>query len=202
MSTKLTFDKEEHYYIDCLDRLCTEGLFFLKDDPYSTCQPPRHFETFVDYFNEFLTHETNRVSREYLQSYIKNNKGNKQIPINRKFDFEIKLPNLILLTYFWKKNTKDVKDVNKYTRNNILKLIYHIVNDGRFFGNPPKEIMVYVYDEQSLKILFGDKTFPDGTRVIDCVDEIIDHEGTFIQIADSYNENLPLLTFVPIIYQL
>lgn len=56
-----------------------------------------------------------------------------------------------------------------------------------------------IFDRYYIKELFGGVVYPDGTCVIDCVDEIIEHQKIFMQVvSDTRKANMftfPVLTY-------
>ena len=136
------------YAVD-ISKLATEGLFFLKD--YNN-EAPKHLTTFLDDLIEFVSFLANRQSGA------------------------VGLPNLIVWSYyFWKKDCESgyyIKDPDYYLRQCFQKLIYRLNQpflrlDQTAFTN------VSVFDRYYLEALFGGVVFPDGSFVIDQIEELI-----------------------------
>ena len=162
------------YAVD-LTRLATEGLFFL--DKYNS-QPPKHLTTFLDDLIEFVSFLSNRQSGA------------------------VGLPNVIIWSYyFWKKDCESgyyIKDKNYYLRQCFQKLIYRLNQpflrlDQAAFTN------VSIFDRHYIEALFGGVEFPDGSFVIDEVDDIIECQKVFMEVvSDIRSEQMftyPVLTY-------
>lgn len=158
-----------------LKDLAEKGLFFLNSFNY---EPPQHLETFIDFVKEYISFVSNRSSGA------------------------CGLPNLIpYMYYFWKKDVEEgyyLKNPEYYARQQIQRFIYAVnqpyVRDGiqSAFTN------VSVFDEPYLVALFGGAEFPDGTFMIDSIDEIKDFQKIFMkEVATIRHKNMftyPVLT--------
>ncbi len=144
-----------------LTRLAKEGLFFLTN--YNN-QGPKHLTTFLDDIIEFVSFLSNRQSGA------------------------VGLPNLIVWSYyFWKKDCETgyyIKDKDYYLRQCFQKLIYRLNQpflrlDQTAFTN------VSIFDRPYIEALFGGVEFPDGSFVIDEVEEIIACEKVFMEVVSE-----------------
>ena len=158
-----------------LKDLAEKGLFFLNSFNY---EPPQHLETFIDFVKEYISFVSNRSSGA------------------------CGLPNLIpYMYYFWKKDVKNnyyFSTPEKYARQQIQRFIYAVnqpyVRDGiqSAFTN------VSVFDGPYLEALFGGAEFPDGSFMIDDLDEIKEFQKVFMEVvADIRSRNMftyPVLT--------
>lgn len=158
-----------------LKDLAEKGLFFLNTFNY---EPPKHLETFIDFVKEYISFVSNRSSGA------------------------CGLPNLVpYMYYFWKKDVEDgyyVRNPEYYARQQIQRFIYAVnqpyVRDGiqSAFTN------VSVFDGEYLEALFGGSEFPDGTFMIDYLDEIKEFQKLFMEVvADIRHVNMftyPVLT--------
>ena len=158
-----------------LKDLAERGLFFLEDFNY---EPPQHLETFIDFLKEYISFVTNRSSGA------------------------CGLPNLIpYMYYFWRKDVESgdyVRSPEYHARQHIQRFIYAVnqpyVRDGiqSAFTN------VSVFDTPYLEALFGGAEFPDGTFMIDAIDEIREFQKIFMEVvADIRTKNMftyPVLT--------
>ena len=158
-----------------LKDLAEKGLFFLNTFNY---EPPKHLETFIDFVKEYISFVSNRSSGA------------------------CGLPNLVpYMYYFWKKDVADgyyVRNPEYYARQQIQRFIYAVnqpyVRDGiqSAFTN------VSVFDGEYLEALFGGSEFPDGTFMIDYLDEIKEFQKLFMEVvADIRHMNMftyPVLT--------
>ena len=158
-----------------LTRLATEGLFFLKN---YNAKAPNHLTTFLDDVIEFTSYMCNRSSGA------------------------VGLPNMLIWSfYFWKKDCETgyyIKDANYYLRQCFQKVVYRLNQpflriDQSSFTN------ISIFDRNYIESLFGGVKYPDGTYVIDYIEEIIEHQKIFMEVvSDIRNENLftfPVLTY-------
>lgn len=158
-----------------LSRLAKEGLFFLKN--YNS-QAPKHLTTFLDDVIEFISFLSNRQSGA------------------------VGIPNIIIWSYyFWKKDCESgyyIKSPEYYLRQCFQKLIYRLNQpflriDQSAFTN------VSIFDRYYLEGLFGGLEFPDGTFVIDNIEELIKCQKVFMEVvSDIRNEQMftyPVLTY-------
>lgn len=158
-----------------LKNLAEKGLFFLNTFNY---EPPQHLETFIDFVKEFISFVSNRSSGA------------------------CGLPNLIpYMYYFWKKDVAEdyyVRDPRYYARQQIQRFVYAVnqpyVRDGiqSAFTN------VSVFDSEYLEALFGGSEFPDGSFMVEELDEIKEFQKMFMEVvADIRSQNMftyPVLT--------
>lgn len=158
------------YAVD-LSRLAKEGLFFLNN--YNN-QPPKHLSTYIDDVIEFVSFLSNRQSGA------------------------VGLPNILVWAYyFWKKDCESghiIKDKDYYLRQELQKFIYRLNQpflriDQSAFTN------VSIFDRPYLEALFGGMEFPDGTFVIDCIDEIIEVQKVFMQVVSETRATGNMFTF-------
>lgn len=163
-----------------LTRLATEGLFFLKN--YNN-KSPKHLTTFTDDVIEFISYFSNRSSGA------------------------VGLPNLLIWTYyFWKKDCENgyyIKDPKYYIEQIFQKFIYRL-NQPFMRIDQTAFVNVSIFDRKYIESLFGGVIYPDGTYVIDCVDDIIQHQKVFMEVVSQIrSENLftfPVLTY-SLLYQ-
>ena len=144
-----------------LTRLATEGLFFISD--YNN-QPPKHLTTFFDDVIEFVSFLSNRQSGA------------------------VGLPNILIWAYyFWKNDVENgyyLKDPDTYLRQNFQKLIYRLNQpflriDQCAFTN------ISIFDRPYLESLFGGIEFPDGSFVIDQIEELIKCQKVFMEVISD-----------------
>ena len=167
------------YYPYCwandLTKLATEGLFFLKD--YNN-KPPKHLTTYFDDVIELTSYLSNRQSGA------------------------VGLPNVLIWAYyFWKKDVEDgyyLKSPDVYLRQNFQKFIYRLNQpflriDQTSFSN------VSIFDRPYLESLFGGIEFPDGSFVIDQIEDIIECQKVFMEVVSEIREEnmftYPVLTY-------
>lgn len=158
-----------------LTRLATEGLFFLQN--YNN-QPPKHLTTFMDDVIEYISYMSNRSSGA------------------------CGIPNILIWTYyFWKKDCETgyvIKDEDYYIRQCFQKFIYRL-NQPFMRIDQSAFVNVSIFDRNYIEALFGGVEYPDGTYVIDHIEELIQHQKIFMEVVSQIrSENLftfPILTY-------
>lgn len=158
-----------------LTRLATEGLFFLKN--YNN-KAPNHLTTFLDDVIEYISYMSNRSSGA------------------------VGIPNVLIWTYyFWKKDCENgyyIKDPEYYIRQSFQKLIYRL-NQPFMRIDQTAFVNVSIFDRNYIESLFGGVQYPDGSYVIDQVEELIQHQKTFMEVVSQIrSENMftfPVLTY-------
>ena len=154
-----------------LKDLAEKGLFFLKNFNY---KPAKHYITFIDFLKEYISFAANLSSGA------------------------VGLPNLIpYMFYFWKKDCDShylgmtEEYFEDYARQGVQRFVYAVnqpyVRDGiqSAFTN------VSIFDGEYLEALFGGSQFPDGTFMIDYIDEFKDFQKLFMEEeAKIRNENM------------
>lgn len=122
-------------------------------------QPPKHLTTFIDDVIEYISYMSNRSSGA------------------------VGIPNILIWTYyFWKKDCQTgyvIKDTDYYIRQSFQKLIYRL-NQPFMRIDQTAFVNVSIFDRNYVESLFGGVKYPDGTYVIDEVDEIIEHQKTVV----------------------
>lgn len=163
-----------------LTRLAQEGLFFLKN---YNAKPAKHLTTFLDDVIEYISYMSNRSSGA------------------------VGIPNILIWTYyFWKKDVENnylIKDKDYYLRQNFQKLIYRL-NQPFMRVDQTAFVNVSIFDRNYLESLFGGVEYPDGTFVIDYIEELIEHQKIFMEVVSSVREEnmftFPVLTY-SLLYQ-
>lgn len=163
-----------------LTRLAEEGLFFLTNYNHL---PPKHLTTFLDDVIEFISFMSNRSSGA------------------------VGLPNILIWTYyFWKKDCKDgfyIKDPTYYAKQCFQKLIYRL-NQPFIRIDQCAFVNMSIFDREYLMSLFGGVIYPDGSMVIDNIEEIIEHQKLFMEVVSEIRHEsvftFPVLTY-SLLYQ-
>ena len=158
-----------------LTRLATEGLFFLKN--YNN-QAPKHLTTFMDDVIEYISYMSNRSSGA------------------------VGIPKVLIWTYyFWKKDCESghfIKNPEYYIKQCFQKFIYRL-NQPFMRIDQTAFVNVSIFDRNYIEALFGGVQYPDGTYVIDCVEELIEHQKLFMEVVSQIrSENMftfPVLTY-------
>lgn len=158
-----------------LTRLANEGLFFLK---HYNNKAPKHLTTFIDDVIEYISYMSNRSSGA------------------------VGIPNILIWTfYFWKKDCEYgyyIKNPEYYIKQCFQKFIYRL-NQPFMRIDQTAFVNVSIFDRNYIEALFGGVEYPDGTYVIDYIDELIEHQKLFMDVvSDIRSENLftfPVLTY-------
>lgn len=158
-----------------LTRLATEGLFFLKN---YNAQPPKHLSTYFDDVIEYVSYMCNRSSGA------------------------VGLPNLLVWSfYFWKKDCENgyfIKNSEYYLKQSFQKFIYRL-NQPFLRVDQSSFTNVSIFDRNYIESLFGGVIYPDGTMVIDYIEELIEHQKIFMEVVSEIrSENLftfPVLSY-------
>ena len=164
-----------------LKDLAERGLYFIDN---FNAEPPRHLPTFIDFVKEFISFNSNRTSGA------------------------CGLPNIIpYMFYFWKKDCEEgyyTKSPDYHARQQIQRFIYAINQPYVRDGMQSAFTNVSVFDGPYLEALFGGSTFPNGTFMIDYIDEIKEFQKIFMEVtADIRSKNMmtfPVLT-MSLLYQ-
>ena len=161
-----------------LSRLAKEGLFFIEN--YNN-EPPKHLQTFLDDVIEYISFMSNRSS------------GAVGIP-------DI----LIWMFYFWKHDVENnylLVSPEYYLKQAYQKLIFRL--NQKFYRDQTQTIFsnVSIFDRVYLEELFGGREYPDGTFVIDYIDEIMDAQKLFMEVI-SETRRTQLFTYPVLTYSL
>lgn len=145
-----------------LKDLAERGLYFLNN---FNAEPPKHLSTFVDFVKEFISFASNRSSGA------------------------VGLPNLIpYMYYFWKNDCANgyaTKSDDYYARQQIQRFIYAVNQPYVRDGMQSAFTNVSVYDGPYLEALFGGSEFPDGTYMVDYLDEIKEFQKLFMEVVSD-----------------
>ena len=161
-----------------LSRLAKEGLFFIEN--YNN-EPPKHLQTFLDDVIEYISFMSNRSS------------GAVGIP-------DI----LIWMFYFWKHDVEKnylLVSPEYYLKQAYQKLIFRL--NQKFYRDQTQTVFsnVSIFDRVYLEELFGGREYPDGTFVIDYIDEIMDAQKLFMEVI-SETRRTQLFTYPVLTYSL
>lgn len=153
-----------------LSRVATEGLFFVNDFNH---QAPKHLVTFTDFVAEFVSWVSNRTS------------GGCSIP-----NF------LVWSYYFWKHDVEEgyyIKSPEYYRDQEFQRLIYKL-NQPFLRITQSAYTTLSILDEDYLVELFGGMEYPDGSLVIDHIEDIIEYEKSFMDVFRKCHEQ-NMMTF-------
>lgn len=158
-----------------LKGLAERGLYFL---PKSNTEPPKHLTTFMAHLREFIVWVSNRTAGACA------------------------LPSFFIYTwYFWNKDVNEgyyLVDPKYYRKQMFQQFIFEVNQiHGRIVQSPYTNLIIM--DRNYISEIFGDREFPDGTLVIDHVEDIIEHQKVFMETeADIRKEvfhTFPVYTY-------
>ena len=148
-----------------LKDLAEKGLYFLTNFNY---EPPQHLATFVDFLKEYISFTSNRSSGA------------------------VGLPNLIpYMYYFWQKDCKEgyaTKSPEYHARQQIQRFIYAVNQPYVRDGTQSAFTNVSVFDMPYLEALFGGAEFPDGSFMMDHLEQIRDFQKVFMEEVSAIRE--------------
>lgn len=144
-----------------IDPLVNKGLFFV--DRFNA-QPPKHLTTFTDFVGEFVSYTSNRTSGACgLPSF------------------------LIYSFYFWKKDCESGYCISspEYYRDQEFQRIIYKLNQPYLRVNQSAFTNFSIFDRPYLEALFGGKEYPDGSFIIDYIDDLINYQKHFMEIVSK-----------------
>ena len=158
-----------------IEELVNRGLYFIEN---FNAQPPQHLVTYTDFVGEFVSWTSNRTSGACgLPSF------------------------LIYSFYFWKKDV----EVGYYTvsperyRDQEFQRIIYKLNQPYLRINQSAFTNFSIFDRPYMESLFGGKEFPDGTFIIDYIDEIVEYQKRFMEVVSEVRSKnmmtFPVLSF-------
>lgn len=158
-----------------IEDLVTRGLYFVNNfNP----QPPKHLTTYTDFVGEFVSWASNRTS------------GACGLPSFLVYSF-----------YFWKKDCENryyTLSPEEYRDQEFQRIVYKL-NQPYLRVNQSAFTNFSIFDRPYLESLFGGKEFPDGTYMIDFIDEIIEYQKAFMRVVSETRSNnmmtFPVLTY-------
>lgn len=158
-----------------LTPIVEKGLYFVTN---FNAQPPKHLTTYTDFVGETVSWCSNRTSGA------------------------VGLPNFLIYSfYFWKKDCENNFLINspEYYRDQEFQRIIYKLNQPYLRITQSAFTNFSIFDQEYLVALFGDKKYPDGSYVIDYIDEIIKYQKAFMEVVSKVrSENMmtfPVLTF-------
>ena len=159
-----------------LEPLVNKGLFFIED---FNARPPKHLSTYVDFVAEFVSWTCNRSSGA------------------------VGLPSFLVYSYyFWKKDCESGHFIKspEYYRDQCFQEIVYRLNQPYLRGGIQSAFTNFsIFDKPYLEALFGGKIFPDGSFIIDYIEEIKEYQKRFMEIVSKVRTDnmmtFPVLTF-------
>lgn len=164
-------------YAYSLEDLANKGLFFI--DKFNA-DSAKHLTTWIRHTIEFISYASNRCS------------GAVGVP-----DF------LIYTYYFWKKDVENgyyVKDPETYRDQAFQEFIYSL-NQPYLRLTQPAFTNMSIMDRNYLVELFGGKQFPDGSFIIDSIDDIQEFQKDFMNVVSKIRSE-KMMTFPVLTYSL
>jgi anaerobic ribonucleoside-triphosphate reductase len=160
-----------------IERLVKKGLYFIDN---FNAQPPKHLVTYTDFVGEFVSWTSNRTSGACgLPSF------------------------LIYSFYFWKKDVEDgyyTGTPERYRDQEFQRIIYKL-NQPYLRVNQSAFTNFSIFDQPYMEALYGGKEFPDGTFIIDYIDELIEYQKSFMEVVSEVR-NKNMMTFPVLSYSL
>lgn len=113
------------------------------------------------------------------------------------------LPSFLVYSYyFWKKDIEDsyyTKDPETYRDQSFQEIVYKLNQPYLRGGIQSAFTNFSIFDRPYFEALFGGKTFPDGSYMIDAEEEFMEYQKAFMKVVSKIrNENMmtfPVLTF-------
>lgn len=170
----------DYCYAHDLEKIANEGLYFL--DGFNH-EPPQHLETYTDFVGEYIAWVSNRTSGACgLPGY------------------------LVYSYYFWKKDCDNgfyMKSPAYYRDQEFQRIIYKM-NQPYMRQNQSAFCNMSIFDHNYLIELFGGRQFPDGSYIIDSVEEIMEYQKRFMEVLGAVRAKnamtFPVMTY-SLLYQ-
>lgn len=160
-----------------LQEIAERGLYFL---PKTNRKPPQHLTTFMAALREFIVWASNRSAGA------------------------VSLPSFFVYTwYFWNKDVQEgyfTKDPEYYRKQAFQQFIFE-VNQIHTRITQSAFTNLMIMDRNYITEIFGDRTFPDGSLVVDHVEDIIAHQKVFMETEADIRKEV-FLTFPVYTYSL
>lgn len=159
-----------------IEELVNRGMYFV--DGFNA-QPPKHLITYTDFVSEFISWCCNRTSGA------------------------VGVPSFLVYSYyFWKKDIENdfyQHTYNYYRDQEFQRIIYKLNQPYLRAGIQSAFTNFTIFDRPYLEALFGGKEYPDGTFIIDYIDDLIEYQKAFMQVLSSVRkENMmtfPVMSF-------
>ena len=158
-----------------LKPIVEKGLFFVNN---FNNQPPKHLVTFTDFVGEAVSWLCNRTSGA------------------------VGLPNYLIYSYyFWKKDVENhyFLESPEYYRDQEFQRIIYKLNQPYLRVTQSAFTNFSIFDRSYIEALFGGLIFPDGSMMIDYVDDFIEYEKAFMnKVSEIREQNVmtfPVLTY-------
>lgn len=187
-----------------IEELVNKGLYFI--DTFNN-QPPKHLTTYVDFVGEFVSWTSNRTSGAcglpsfLIYSYYfwkkdieTNYQGLNTSVVPGKWNAVKRIFGLMK-----KKDAEYRKQMQDNYRDQEFQRIIYKLNQPYLRVTQSAFTNFSIFDESYLVEIFGGKKFPDGTPMIDYIDEIKDYQKRFMEVCSAIrSQNMmtfPVLTY-------
>ena len=165
-------------YAGDIEELVEKGLYFI---PGFNAQPPRHLVTFTDFVAEYISWACNRSAGS------------------------VGLPSFLVYSYwFWKKDVENgycQKDPDYYRDQEFQRIIYKMNQPFLRGGIQSAFTNINIFDREYLVSLFGGRVYPDGSLVVDSIDDLLEYEKAFmVKLGEIRKDNM--MTFPVVTYAL
>lgn len=145
-------------YAYSLKPIVNNGLYFIKD---MKANPAKHLDTFNHHVLEFISYATN------LQSGA------------------VGVPDYLIYAYFYWKNDVETNYVAKekaeeYKKQKWQEILFNLNQPYLKGGEQSAYTNFSILDREHIYGFFGSEVFPDGSLVIDHIDEIIQYQKDFL----------------------
>lgn len=156
---------KSYCYAYDIEKLVKEGLYFIRQ---FNNQPPKHLTTFIDFTAEFISWTCNRTSGA------------------------VGLPSFLVYAYYFYKN--DIRDgyypakeggKEIYRDQAFQEFVYRLNQPFLRGGVQSAFTNISIFDHPYLEEIFGGKEYPDGTFIIDYIDEIIEFQKRFMEVVSD-----------------
>ncbi len=159
-----------------IEELVKRGLYFI--DGFNA-QPPKHLVTYTDFVCEFTSYCCNRSSGA------------------------VGLPSFLVYSYyFWKKDVESgyFQKSPEYYRDEEFQRVIYKLNQPYLRGGIQSAFTNFsIFDRSYLEALFGGKEYPDGSFVVDYIDEILEYQKSFMRVLAEIRAvnvmTFPVMTF-------
>lgn len=161
-----------------LEDLVNKGLYFIRQFNH---KPPKHLTTFVDFTAEFISWTCNRTSGA------------------------VGLPSFLIYAYYFYKNDvasgyyfSQANGAETYRDQAFQEFVYRLNQPFLRGGVQSAFTNISIFDHPYMEALFGGKEYPDGTFIIDYIDEIVEFQKAFMEVVSNIrSQNMmtfPVLT--------
>ena len=151
-----------HCYAYDIEDLIHKGTYFVDN---FNAQPPQHLVTYTDFVSEFISWCCNRTSGA------------------------VGVPSFLIYSYyFWQKDVKSgfYQKSPEYYRDQEFQRIIYKLNQPFLRGGIQSAFTNFsIFDRPYLEALFGGKEYPDGTFIIDYIEELIEYQKAFMNVLSN-----------------